>query len=743
MRCYNGRIDYKSNLVFFYDLKDGVPFVRQLNAEWLSWHLEPIEGIFKKYIRYQQREGSYWVVSWKTKTDREQCCRALGSKALEADVNPITNILRRADEIEITRPRRGYWDIETNDEKSFEETLSGGSEILCISLQIESGEVFSFLLEERTDEAEKRLIDAFLEKVSEHVDQLVGWNTDRFDEPVLRERARMLGCNTRVLQRILFMDQMQCYLKHNLNNADSGEEKQSVALNNVAFALLGEGKKDLENKGILELYNEDPKRLLEYNVQDVALMPKIEEKTGYLELQFAVCQLCRIFPNSYSLNATKFIDAFMLRLGIEMDHHWPTKWHDSEMSADKFLGAFVLKPTELGIHREVHTFDFSSLYPSAFKTWNLSPEVRRSKDKHEGWAYCPGTELYFDQSKKGMFPIAFERLQQIRKKWQKIEEEAIPDSPEEKYAAKMSMGCKVVVNSAYGVATSPFTRYLDKEVGASCTQNGAWLTKSVMQYLRDKGMNVLTGDTDAQQFKGCSIEEAKVFVSDLNDRFLPELIKECGCKENHVKLEYEKTFDFVVYSTDGKGSSVAKKYIGQYCIFRGKPVVNGKPKIRGLEYRRGDSIKLARDLQYQIFTMLCEHKFDSMPYEELIMRWRKRIMEEPLEADDIVMSKSLRMSLKEYKSNSAHIRLAKEMEEEGDDVGEGTRIRFYIKDGTKSPKEVKLISEYENDADRFYLWERIYEPSLRVLAGAFPKFPWHKMRSKRPKQILAGQLAFW
>ncbi len=743
MEILSASTDYQTGIInLFRRGEDNVIYLKQFKGEWISFHKSPIPSSYNRFIRYQKRDRNHYKVSWKNRFEREKACKALGVDSLEGDVNPLRRYLSDEPEITIQRPRRGYYDIESDDRVSFVIATAGGARILCLSIQLEDGTVYPGLLKEDTDEAEKELLDTQIKIIEQNIDQLIGWNSDAFDDLLFYERARMLGCELKIFKRILHFDQMQNFKKHNLNSAESGEEKQSVALNVVAFSLLGEGKKELDGKGTWELFNEDPQRLLEYNLQDVALMPRIEAKTGYIDLQFSVCQLCRLIPNSKSINAMSFIDAFLLRLGSELDHHFPSKFHEEDMVIEKFEGAFVLAPQELGIHRDVHTLDFSALYPSVIKTWNLSTETKLGVGEEFKGATCPGSKMVFSTGKRGIFPIAFERMQEIRKQWSALEKKSEPESKEAKFAAKMSMGAKVVVNSAYGIIGSPFSRYFDKDVAENCTQNGVFLTKSIMAELTRRGLTVLYGDTDSQMFKGCSNDETKDIVKYINTEYIPNLLKECGCKDSYINLEYEKTFNFLVFSTDGKGEGVCKKYIGQYSVFGGKEIVNGPPKIRGLEYRRGDSIKLARDLQFKIFLMLCKQEFLPMPYEKLILETRNLIMNGYLEPDDIVQSKSISRPLSEYKSNSSHIRLAKELEEDGEEIGVGTRVRFYIKNGATSPKEVAFIKDYKNDADRFYLWTRIFEPSLRLLAGAFPRISWAHFRAKRPKPVLAGQLGF-
>src|SRR6185369_14293806 len=78
----------------------------------------------------------------------------------------------------------------------------------------------------------------------------------------------------------------------------------------------------------------------------------------------------------------------------------------------------------------------------------------------------------------------------------------------------------------------------------------------------------------------------------------PPLLREHGAPANHINLEYEKEFSRVFFVA-------AKKYAGWYANFKGKtPGPGDKPKVRGLEMKRGDAGKLARTLQEQVVTMI-------------------------------------------------------------------------------------------------------------------------------------------
>ena len=87
----------------------------------------------------------------------------------------------------------------------------------------------------------------------------------------------------------------------------------------------------------------------------------------------------------------------------------------------------------------------------------------------------------------------------------------------------------------------------------------------------------------------------------------------------------------------------------------------------------------------------------------------------------------------------AHVNIARQMRERGEEVGAGTRVGFVVRDGSKKIVPIH-VSEFDgSNADRYYLWERlVYPPTLRLLAAMFPTEAWgqyHKVPRVNPAQL--------
>jgi len=210
-----------------------------------------------------------------------------------------------------------------------------------------------------------------------------------------------------------------------------------------------------------------------------------------------------------------------------------------------------------------------------------------------------------------------------------------------------------------------------------------------------------------------------------------------------VKLSYEKAFDLLIIPLGIKGKPASKRYAGSYLLYEGKAAsADSKPEIKGLEYMRGDSLQMARTMQRELVGMLLTGNTDVEVYTRWVLGWRKRVMLDPLTLDDVAQSKGISRDLKLYKGTPAHVAIARRMEEEGEEVSEGTRIRYVIVDGQKSPMETIPAEKYTGDVDRHYLWNKlIYPPSLRLLSPCVTGVNWNAFKLTPPPKQPPGQLS--
>lgn len=711
-------------------------------------------------------EGDWLRVGWRDAETRKQLCSSASSplaaiQSYEADVDPVRRWLTDTD-VDIAAPARVYLDLETDSRKTFVQARNGEARILSWAVVDDTGRRRCGVLDEDTDAAEETLLRALWAQLDAY-DQVVAWNGDGFDFPVLWLRSAERGVNVEP-RRWLWLDMLLLFKRMNSQSAGSGAEKQSMKLEDIGQEIVGEGK--LTEGGLIpgkalgaqtwemwEAGGDYRARMVRYNVADTDLLRKIEKETGYIALFDTLCRVCRCFGNTASLNPTLQMDGFMLRLGRERGHHFISKRFYE--GSEKFKGAYVMQPRTRGIARNVHVADFSAMYPSIILTFNMSPDTKRNIAVNgpilPGCARAPTTGIGFDVTLRGILVEALREMLRLRKYWSDKQAALPPGTPEWYEAGRISTAYKVAANSFYGVVGSPFSRYFDRSIAESVTQTGVWLIKQTAAEAEKRGWQVVYADTDSIFVVGCSRAEFETFVAWCNVELYPRIIAAQGCRENHIKIAYEKQFDRLVFVS-------AKRYIGSYVHYKGKAATaDSKPEIKGLEYKRGDAGGLARRLQSEVIDMLVGGLGVAtvpVPTETLedfhgvLGRIQEHVLRGELATDDVFLSKSLSRPLKEYivrpkKDGTAaaqppHVTVAHVLKARGREIGEGTRVEYFVADGTTSPVRVLPAEDYAGECDRFHLWEsNVYPPTGRLLAAAFPDHEWDAWGKVRPKVVRA------
>lgn len=699
-------------------------------------------------VQSVKKEGKWTRILWSNRDTVLKACILFAEEGIETFEGGVSPIRRYCADhnVVIDKPRRVFLDIETDSRVPPTLAKQGEARVLCWALVRPDGAVRKAMLAEDSDEAEFELL-LYLWESLEMFDQVVSWSglwgsKLGFDASVIIARASHLGLMVNP-DRWLWLDHLELFRKMNTMAAKSGAEKQSFKLEAIAQELLGEGKDDFDASKTWEAYiggEKSRKRMLRYCVKDTDLLRRIDEKTGYIDLLQTLCEVTGTFPDSHGMNPGAQVDNFMLRLALERDHRFPSRVKRS--GGGSFKGAFVMEPAETGIVKNVHVADFSSLYPSIIITWNMSPETKRDPEQLNGGdiATAALTEIPFDVSAEGLLPAAVNKMLTLRKEWSNLQASLPPNTPEWVDAGRRSTAYKIATNSFYGVIGAPFSRFFDRDIGESVTQCGVWLIQETIKAAEDQGMRVVYGDTDSLFVAGATKDEFAAFVDWCNGTLYPRLLKERGCKENRINLGYEKEFERIVIITK-------KRYCGKYLHYKGEEATeDSEPEVKGLEYKRGDTAKFTRDMQEQVVNLLMSGCEDPKRFEDEILKpWQDKLLNQPLELDEVVVYKRLSKPLDQYvrrfKDNGEfrrdlpHIEMARVLESRGEEIAEGVKIGYVCVDGGRSPKEYIPAQDWDGTVDRYELWDKtVWPASKRLLEAAFPGHDWSPWKRTRPRK---------
>jgi DNA polymerase elongation subunit (family B) len=526
------------------------------------------------------------------------------------------------------------------------------------------------------------LCKKFLEDWSENCpDILTGWNIKFFDIPYLYNRfmkilgeddAKKLSPWGLINERKVFAmnreniayellgvatwDYIELYRWY----APGGKSQESYRLDAIASVEIGDNKLSYDEYDSLhELYRLNYQKFIEYNIKDVDLILRLEDKLKLIEMGLTLaydtkCNYEDIFAQ------TRMWDALIYNNLLEKKIIVPPKTHSQK--SERFEGAYVKDP-QIGMHHWVASFDLDSLYPHLMMQYNISPEtlvnpedytpemrsiissgvsVDKLIDKKLNLSGLKDVTLtpngqFFRTDKQGFLPKMLEDMYEDRKKFKKLMLKAKQDYENEtddskKYEIEkriarynnLQLAKKVGLNSAYGAMGSQYFRFYDLRQAIAVTTAGQlsirWIEKKLNEYmnsiLKTDSDYVIASDTDSIYMKlgplvdkvyGSSMPAIKVieFMDRVcEDKLQPyidtsyrELAKYVNAFSQKMRMKREGLSD--------KGIWTAKKrYILN--VYNNEGVQYNEPhlKVMGLEMVKSSTPSAIREKMYQTIKLL-------------------------------------------------------------------------------------------------------------------------------------------
>ena len=396
---------------------------------------------------------------------------------------------------------------------------------------------------------EKDLLEKFLGFWETHIpDIITGWNTEFFDIPYLCNRiinifdegedqvkrlspwknifsreVYQMGRTHQIyiLDGIAALDYFDLYRKFTYTN------QERYTLDHIAFVELGERKSGNPYDTFREWYTEDYQSFIEYNINDVELVDKLEDKMKLIELCLTMAYEAKVNFTDV-LGTVRYWDIIIYNHLRKKKLVIPPKKQRNKV--EKYEGAYVKEP-QIGMHKWIMSFDLNSLYPHLIMQYNISPETLiPSKEKSSGdmvnkilegkvknnTEYCMAPNgAFFRKDKRGFLPELMETIYNDRVKYKKLllevkqEYENTKDKSLLKDISKynnIQMAKKISLNSAYGAIGNHWFRYFDLRNAEAITTSGQlairWIERDLNIYLNkiletDKEDYVIASDTDS------------------------------------------------------------------------------------------------------------------------------------------------------------------------------------------------------------------------------------------------------
>ena len=426
------------------------------------------------------------------------------------------------------------------------------------------------------------------------------------------------------------------------------------------------------------------KRLADQLKKQTEAEMKIGEEA--IEYVIQMSALCGLPPDQVIAAAVGFrVDNYLMMETHSLGQLIPSR---TDQTIIPYKGAIVLEPTR-GLHENVASLDFSSMYPSLMIKYNISPDTLVIGNENGDSFEVPEVKHRFRKRPDGFYRIVLTKLIEARRATKAEQNRTSQDDPRFALLRAREKAVKVTTNAVYGYAGWGGARWYSKEVAESAAAMGRETINRAMSIAKNLGLILYYGDTDS------------LFVSyekELVEKFQHEIDRQLGL-EIHLSEVYRR-----ILFTEAK-----KKYAGIR--------TNGELDVVGLEAVRGDWSNLAREVQNKVLRMVLE---DASPSRAVgyVQSLTTDLKSKKLPLSAYVIWKTLTKPVDEYEVNAPHVEAARKMTREGWSVTTGDKVGFVI---TRKPGKLyqKAEPSYKVPAEDvdydYYVRNQIIPAAARIL----------------------------
>jgi len=502
-------------------------------------------------------------------------------------------------------------DIEVKSENGFPDVESAAEEVLLITIQdYSTKEIITwgqgpFNLKQgnhyyKQFNNEYDLLNDFINwwMIEENTPEVVtGWNIELYDIPYLVRRLdRVLG--EKLMKRMSpwgLVTESEIYIAGRKNIAyDVGgitqldylnlykkftyKAQESYRLDHIANVELGQKKLDhSEFDTFKDFYTKGWQKFVEYNVIDVELVDRMEDKMKLIELAITMAYDAKAnYGDVFS--QVRMWDTIIYNYLKKRNIVIPPKERSDKDS--KYAGAYVKEPIP-GKYDWVVSFDLNSLYPHLIMQYNISPETLLDErhpsatvdrilneeinfELYKDNAVCANGAMY-RKDVRGFLPELMEKIYKDRTIYKKKmlaakqEYEKTPTKDLEKEIARcnnIQMARKIQLNSAYGAIGNQYFRYYKLANAEAITLSGQvsirWIENKMNSYLNKVLKTtdvdyVIASDTDSIYLNmGPLVETVYKGREKTTQGVVSFLDKVCKLElEKYIESCYEKLANYV------------------------------------------------------------------------------------------------------------------------------------------------------------------------------------------------------
>ena len=447
----------------------------------------------------------------------QDMAKSAGYKTWEAKIPFLNRVLvdrlkRKMSPIPNYDHRIWYLDCEWNPETKamrvmvFHDNFTGKTECLYVNPNYKEGLSFLSDFSNRTPGRrdakgrlefpnEESMLRDFLTRIGEaDPDVITGWFVVGADIKTIIERCNTKGITAGSLSpynriRYQFGDWAQPIPGRNCIDLMVGFSKlwelkngklPGYKLDDVAEIALGEKKVELPDGH--NTYHTDLELYLDYSIQDVELLPKLDAKVNVIGYYTGLQHLVQC-----DIRATPYITRMFTNLVLsdtEFEKRIPT---EAQFDKIDYQGADVMA-VEPGVHEKVGILDVKAMYHSNAALHNISWETLSEDGKD-----C-GNGVKFHKDHKGLLVRQMDLMTQLRNRYKNL---MVQDPDNKARWDAMQYACKSLVASMYGVCGDAKYGMYHPKVADAITFTSRQTLKKLRDVAFQVGWKTIYGHTDS------------------------------------------------------------------------------------------------------------------------------------------------------------------------------------------------------------------------------------------------------
>jgi len=502
-------------------------------------------------------------------------------------------------------------------------------------------------------------------------DVITGWNIRFFDIPYMVARmthllgeqntkrlspwgsirigeVKFMGNSQRVvtLSGVSQLDYMDLFKKF----AYTYGNQESYSLNHIASVVLGEKKLDYSEVGSLRnLYDADYQMFVDYNIKDVELIERFEEKMGLITLVITTAYIGGVNYTD-TLGTTAIWDSIIYRRLMRqrtvprLNQLKPSEYI-IKSGTDSIAGGYV-KDVVKGMSEWVMSFDLNSLYPNIIIQNNMSPEtlihysfvenvvpevlLGTDKKAPEGIAMAGNGSVY-RKDVKGIIPEIVEELYtkrvEIKERTIGYKKQLAKDEDNQSLIREVTrnetlqMSVKILLNSLYGAIANQHFRYYDPQIAEGVTLTGQTVIRTAEKAVNEEIQKFLKESDLKDRVIAIDTDSVYITAKDIIDKFKPKdpvkFLDEFGNRV--IEPALNRAFDIYAKRTNAysdrmvmKREAIAdrgiwtakKRYILNVHNNEGVQYAEPKIKMMGIEAIKSSTPQVCRIAMKEIFKVI-------------------------------------------------------------------------------------------------------------------------------------------